>query len=389
MRISLFLLGYRTFEIKKEERVNAVNLLLKRGFYADFSENGEFDVPLYKCKKYIAVLEKTGCGVSEIKGAPSIVFKNRKRYGLLLGLFLIIIYFVFISNFIFDVRISGNERVSDLVIEKELKDIGFYAGNTWDSLSCNEAEIKLLESSDNIGWVNINRRGNVAYVTVKEKNLYEEKEESKGYSNIVASADAVIDEIIVKSGIACVKAGDTVKKGELLISGIIPIELGGGFVKAEGEIYAKVGETISVQVPYSEMKNAYGEEKLSEINLKVLKFSANIFKSYGKIDNGCVIIEDVKECAVFGKYRLPLEIQKIYRAEKVENEVSYDEAKIVSIASVRLASLRQMKLANYELCKIKTYGAFSDSGYKMSSDVTYIRNIGEEKYFFFNADDER
>ena len=44
-----------------------------------------------------------------------------------------------------------------------------------------------------------------------------------------------------------VKVGDVVKKGDLLISGVLPLELGGGFCTAQGEVKGRVADRVEVE----------------------------------------------------------------------------------------------------------------------------------------------
>lgn len=381
MKIDHFLLGYKTFKVEEKDIARASSALLKRNLTAKISSSGSFDVPILKCKKYIRAMNGIEYSISDIQGLPSYFYNIRHRYGLIIGFALIFMISVFSSRFVWDIRILGNENVSDSLIEEELEKAGFSIGTAWSKLSLNKVELDFLEISETTGWININRRGNVAYVTVKEKNIYEQIEKNEVYSNIVATADCVIEDITVKSGIAQVKAGDTVKAGDLLISGIIPAELGGGFVRAEGEIYGRLFEEISVETPRNETIKIYGKERLSRLSIKIFNFFINIFKSYRKNDNSCVIIEDVEECVLFGKYRLPIEIRKVYGQDIFESQKEYNDKELVSVASTRLAKLRVMKLSDAELLSIKTHGEFTEIGYKMTSEVSYLKDIGEERYF--------
>jgi similar to stage IV sporulation protein len=277
--------------------------------------------------------------------------------------------------------VEGNETVSTSAIEAELDTVGIRPGVLWSSLSFNEAERHLLEESATIGWLNVNRRGSVAYVTVKEKQIKESEIGKKLYSNIVASTDCVIEEITVKSGYPMVKAGDTVKAGQLLISGVIPSELGGGFVRAEGEVKGRVFERISVEVPRRETVTVYGEEILSECHANIFNFSINIFKNYGNLPDSYVIINDTEEMMLLGKWRLPVEIKRIYAKAVKKQSVERSDAELISIATSRLSALRKVRLSDAELLKIKTDGEFTESGYRMTSSVTVLCGIGEERIF--------
>ncbi len=381
MKLYYFIFGYLNVLISGEERAEAVTALLRRGLTGKISENGILRVPFFKRKRYENALKNISHTTVRSGGLPVILLNNKRRYGIISGLILLAAIYVLTSFFVWDIRITGNEKISDTIILDELSDVGFETGNTWRSLSLGEVEGRLLEVSENIGWININRRGNVAYVTVKEKAIYKPSEEKAAFSNVVASCDAVIEEITVRSGVACVKVGDTVKAGELLISGIIPNELGGGFVGADGDVFGRVAKDITVEIERNETVMAYGEEKLYKASIKIFKLPINIFKKYGKLDNSCAIIEDVKECTLFGKYRIPIVLERLYVTEKTEVQKNYTDAELMSIASLRLAELRFIRLAEAELMKIRTDGEFTERGYRMTSYVTVLENIGETRSF--------
>ena len=130
-----------------------------------------------------------------------------------------------------------------------------------------------MAKSTAVAWLNINRRGTVAYVTVLEKEVHGQ-EVKEGYSNVVAACDAVIEEISVVRGVACVKVGDSVKKGDLLISGVLPEEQGGGFCYAEGEIFGRVSESISVSVDEYKIKKTEKNSEIAHLDIKIFGFSS-------------------------------------------------------------------------------------------------------------------
>lgn len=381
MRLYYFIFGYIDILINSEERAEAVTALIRRGLTGKISQNGALRYSYFKRRKYENALKNVSHTAIRSGGLPVIILNNRHRYGIFLGIISVMAFYLFTSFFVWDIKVSGNEKISDVRILEELSDIGFDVGTTWRSLSLSEVEGKLLEASSDIGWININRRGNVAYVTVKEKAINEPEKEKMAFSNVVADCDAVIEEITVRSGVACVKVGDTVKAGQLLISGIIPNELGGGFVGADGDVFGRVAKDVTVEIQRNETVMSYGDEKLYRADIKIFKFSINIFKRYRKMDKTCAIIEDVKECTLFGKYRIPIVLERLYTTEKIETQKNYTDAELMSIASIRLAELRFIQLSNVELMKIRTDGEFTEQGYRMTSHVTVLENIGETRSF--------
>ncbi|MBE6537011.1 MAG: hypothetical protein E7673_03555 [Ruminococcaceae bacterium] len=382
MRIDYFVFGYKIFHIEEEKRADAANALLKRNLSARLRSNGDLLVSSLKAKRYVKALAMANPTVSQIKGLPAFFLKYRERKGVILGIMLSIVYILFACCFVWDIRIEGNENISKALLKEELAENGLSVGAPWRKTSLSKLESEILSKSDRVGWISITRRGNVAYVNVREKNVRDDVLDVKnGYSNVVALTDCVIEEINVRRGIACVKAGDTVKAGELLISGVIPAELGGGFVRADGDVFGIVSERISLSVAQEEQKAVYQEEKLREMSVKIFNFSIKLFKKYGKTTNECAIIEDTKEFALFDKYRIPVVLKRVYVRKKAEKTVFRTEKEMISIASARLNTLRSYTFADSEMLKIKSFGKFENNSYVLTNDLTLIKEIGEERFF--------
>lgn len=374
MKLYRFIFGFIRVFIPCESRADAATALLRRDLDAKIDENGNMYVPYFKRKQYESAFKKITYETVGSGGIPVIILNNRHRFGIFSAIALSLIIYILSSLFVWDIRIDGNESVPDSAVLNELSDVGFSVGERWGSFSKNDVEWALLDASDKIGWININRRGSVAYVTVKEKTVYPESGDKKAFSNIVAARDCIIEEITVRAGTAAVKVGDTVKAGDLLISGVLP---GGGFVAADGSVRGRISDEISVEVPRNENKTVFGKEKLQSATLKIFNFEINIFKRYGKIGTGCAIIEDVKEYTLLGKYRIPITLHRNYVTEKREEACVYTDFELSAIASSRLTALRTMALGSSELIRMRTFGEYTDSGYKMTSFVTVLEDVGE------------
>ena len=96
------------------------------------------------------------------------------------------------------------------------------------------------------------------------------------------------------------------------------------------------------------------------------------------MDIDCVIIEDVKECVLFGR-RLPIGIKRIYGQQIAEKTIIRDDGELTAVAHSRLSRLRVMSLSDAQLLRMRTYGDFNDNGYKMTSVMTLLRDVGEER----------
>ena len=380
VRVDFFLLGYRKISFPEESAKDIANLLLKNRISAKISDNSYI---LIKNLDYVRIkdqLDFLGASASDLYGLVS-CFKNFIRArGVIFGLVPVIFMLAFSSGVVWDIRVMGEEVPREVVIE-ELRSHGFFIGRNWSGVDRSQIENAILMSSDNISWININRRGSVAYVSAVPKISREDSIEDGKYSNIVAEYDCIIDEITVISGYAEVSKGDAVSKGDLLISGVIPEEAGGGFCRASGVVLGRINREISVSVDKDERILESEAPALCDISLQIFDFSLNIFKKYGNVMQGCDIIKDVEDLIVFGKYRLPVSIIKKYAVSYTESEADYSDDELVRIASSRLMTLIKTEMYSADVVAIRTDGAFSDTGYTASSKLTVIVDFAQELEF--------
>ena len=383
-RLDLFLFGYFRISVDVSDKAIASDILLKHKVSAKFKKNGEFIIPYRTLEKVKEIFgEKVKYSVSEPQGFFGALVKYKKRVGIFLGIIAAVIIVGVSSDFVWDVRIDGLSEDEAGEIRRELSLAGLDVGKRWSKLDKNHIEINMLNLSTRVGWININRRGTVAYVKISEKTLYQEDDVKDGYANLVAARDCVIEDITVKSGYAMVKKGESVRAGEILISGVIPTELGGGFCYADGEVTGRYSESVSVTVSRSVYEKVYSETCLSECNINFFGKHINIFKKYGQFDREYDIIEKKEDVSFIKK--LPICINKIYFSyyETKVTELSDDE--LILLASERLRSELLLFLKNKDARRMVTSGEFTADGYKMTcdavvlSDIVKIQNFKVEK----------
>lgn len=380
MRIDLFLFGYRIVEIEKSDVKLAAKLFLKNKINVKI-KNSTLIVSELKYKEISHLLaDRVKFSASELKGFPGLVYKNRKKYGVFCALLFTLILFALTTGRVWDVRIEGENVSFREEIENELRECGFSVGQSFKKLDFSKIEVALLEKSEYVSWVNINRRGNVAYVTVRNKISYPDKEEKKGYSNIVAACDAVIEEITVTKGVAMVKPGESVRAGELLISGILPAESGGGFCYAEGVVTGRITDTIEVTAANKMSSKNPEKRKICEIKVNFFDFSAKIFKSYRKTDKQYAIIERKVCPRLFGK-KLPISFNVFYREFFKLETVGLSESEMAENALLEMRQRLEARLENATLVKLRSEGGFSDSGYVLKTYFVLTESIGRDLPF--------
>ncbi len=383
--LDLLLFGYVKYTVKSEDVGRCAELFLKAGKTVKFRQQSFF-VRLSKCRE----IEKIIAGRVEFKkgkisGLGGFLWCNKKRYGAISALVLVSFLLVFSSTRVWDVRVTGCSPEKQKAVLSELSSAGFTPGSSWLKSDLGRIEAKLLSESDTVSWLNINRRGNVAYVSVIEKETHKPPPEKVGYSNLVAASDAIIEEITVIHGEAAVKVGDSVKRGDLLISGVIPSEAGGGFCYAEGIVRGRVSDTVTVEVSSKRVEKYVKSSKLCDARLNIFNFSAKIYKYYRNLPNECVIIEKRDNASFLGK-GLPFSIQKKYAVTYGENIVELSHDEMTRLASQKMQQLLSERLESATLLKIKTEAEIFPDRYIMRTGLICTENIGVD--LPFDAPDE-
>ncbi|NLO90084.1 MAG: sporulation protein YqfD [Clostridia bacterium] len=112
---------------------------------------------------------------------------------------------------------------------------GLRIGALKPSLDADRLQRAILYEFPQLSWVGVEIRGTRATIEIVEKILPDKSRSDRRPGNMVAVKDGIIEEILVLSGEAKVAQGDTVRKGDLLISGTIYPEEEGESQGGEGE----------------------------------------------------------------------------------------------------------------------------------------------------------
>ncbi|MBQ8372164.1 MAG: sporulation protein YqfD [Clostridia bacterium] len=381
-RLDRMIFGYTRLEFDPKDLPRVTNLTLKLGICATFRSDGGCVLLTKDAKRLLASgAEGLVKGRSEPMGFPGFVRRNRYRVGTLLGILAVLFMYFFLGTRVWDVRIVGSVDLPEHEIRRTLEEAGLYVGVGWSDTDKSEIQNKVLESLDEVGWISINRVGGVAYVELLPAVGDMDEEPPSAYANIVATSDCVITSITVKQGKAVVSVGDTVRKGDLLISGIVEGEKGVTLCRAEGVVEGECAVELSVTVPRAVSVSVSEEPRLDSLGIEIFGFSLNILKNRGNCTDGCDIIEQRDTPVVDGRLRFPVSVVRTYVSGKRESTVEYTDAEMIRLASRRLNELMLLRFADADLLRLKSSGGFVDGVYRMScyavvcTDVAEVREI--------------
>ena len=385
-RLDEYIFGYHKGEVAPEDNCKLLNSMLRLDVCAKVKPTGEFSISGRDKAKLTSYLKsKMRFKLGKTLGLYGFLLGIRHRYGVLIGLLITTLFFAFSSRLVWDIRISGNERLSDYEIESALSDLDLHVGSSLRKIDKNSIETEMLSKNKDIAWISVNRRGTVVYVDIIEsENIGLTKEQGYPFSNIVAERDGVIEEITVESGIAAVKVGDVVKKGDILISGVVENERGVTLCRASGSVRASGVMDVSAESSAETTEKAPKKHRLRELSLILFNFSINIFKNYGNSTEDCDIIRENRKIALFDKYRLPIKIEKAYTVEYAETSRVRTQDEMIAVAKRELDGKIYSMFKDADILKLRTVGEFTDGAYRITSRVVYSTDIGKESAIEIN-----
>ena len=282
------------------------------------------------------VARKTGCRVRivEKRGLPFIINKYKERKTFVFGLAVFIVLFYIMSSFVWTIEIAGNEKVETQIIMDYLDEIGVRPGVLKYRINTENVANSIIIGINQLSWVSVAVKGTKLKINVAESIEAPKIIPKDIPCDVVAAKDGVIESLIVKDGYSLVKEGDTVKEGDVLISGSIPILNEDSFrtVHAMGEVMARTWYESRQQIHLNIKEEIRTGNKKNNITLLFFKKTVPLFHKkvgYEEYDK-----EEIKKILSIGENLvLPFGfiVERYYENRIVEAKVSIEEAKEAAV----------------------------------------------------------
>ena len=172
------------------------------------------EISLHNFKKLKKFAKKTGCKfkINIKKGLPFFIHKNKKRKGFLIGIFLFISIIYYLSSFVWNIEIIGNDTLNDSQILAFCAENNLYLGAFKNRLNLKQLQKDLKNNFEEISWASIYLKGTNVIINLSE-NIEESSFETDASANsIIADEDGIITDIVTRKGTPLVKKGDVVSK---------------------------------------------------------------------------------------------------------------------------------------------------------------------------------
>ena len=197
------------------------------------------------------------------QGVPFFAKRFKKRYALLAGLLLWLLCAGAMGQFIWDIDVQGNAAIPDEVLLQALAELGVRPGRYTGDLEEREIKNQLLLNIGALHWCALNIHGGQATLVVRERSEPEPVVQMGRPCDVVAAEAGILVRLDTLDGSAKARNGQTVEKGQVLVSGLIEYaEAEGHTVHARAYAMARTWRDFTAVMPETQLQKQYtGREK--------------------------------------------------------------------------------------------------------------------------------
>ncbi len=253
----------------------------------------------------------TECGIEVVRrsGLPVFLNKIKRRWVLIIGLILCLLAVPAMSLFVWEIEVSGNETVPAGEILSVVEKLGVHIGMLSFSIDQQDIRSRALSELKDLSWLTVNIKGTKAEIKVRERIKKPEIIDEKIPTEIIAEKNGVVTEINVFQGAPLIVVGQTVAKGDVLVSSEMPsIKSGTRRVHAMGEIYARTWYDFSCEMPLKYDSKVYTGKKAKKFSIIMFGKRINLYFSTGFSNTFCDKIIKCERVILPGGYALPITV---------------------------------------------------------------------------------
>lgn len=329
----------------------------------------------------LAEKHKLTCELIDEKGAAKEIRPYKRRIGLIIGFFLSLGLVAFLSDRVMIIEVGGNEKIPTERILSHLEDAGVYIGSSISSVNLRRVERQVAAMDKDIDWVGIKHIGSRVTVEINEITPPPEMERKNTPCNIVAAHDAQITAVKLYSGMLIPMVGDGVRKGDILVSGVVDTKYGRSFyVHSIGEIMGVYTEKMTFSERFvTEEKVCVGEQTAKALKI----FGHKLVYSPAELPSGDYEYSETEERLTFMGLTLP--------AFRITGHYRIMEAQSVTLSEEQAKQNIMGRIEKYERNFLEGGAEIIDRNIEKTTDkngvtvtVTYTLEgeIGEERMIF-------
>ncbi len=326
MSLRNYILGTASYTVTGADPGSCVNRLTQQDI--PIWDLQEADPLSYTFRSYqrqeeriLALTERSYCqgSCSDRRGLKQDLFAILRRPMLVLSLVGAMILSFLMEGLIWGICIDVEDPLVAGQISHVLQDMGIAVWGSSRKIDTEEVRYALLNRIPTLSWVAVNPKGGrLTILALCRDNSSGESETTP--CNLVACREGVITESIVLEGMPLVKRGESVRAGQILVSGVEDYGIYLKTVRSAGEIYARTWHRGVLVTPSKEGVKDYTGRIFREINLIVGRKFINLSRSSSILGGTCDKIVDTKQLSLPG-YPFPLCLQRVtYREYTIRQQ---------------------------------------------------------------------
>lgn len=352
--------------------------------FRQYVKNGILSAEIYRSdlNAVSEIAEETDIKLShfEYDTISNEIIRRKGRFGIILGIILILGASLYFSSVVVTIEIQGNTTVSDTVIMSALSEIGIDEGTQFGQINYVWSENQLRLMIDKIAWVGMHRTGHRLVVEVTEIVEKPDMLIERIPCNVVASHDAEIVSTTVQDGQLMHIVGDYVLAGDMLINGMTS-DINGNIT-----LHHAMGEIIGVYNETVEFNGEFTKERListgkTDKRRRLKLFSLEIPLYFGENKYEYSEKNQVENPLYFFGKKLPISLKFTEYSEMSRTEKQLDEDTLRAELMEKVYLYEKNFLDNCEIIKRDIKENKNEEGmtlsvnYKLKGDICEQREI--------------
>lgn len=356
------------------------------------------------------IVKKTGTKVAIQKrcGLPFLVPKIMRRKIFLFGLIGSLVFWMWMSTFIWAVDVTGNYSISEDVFMDFLKQYDVYVGMRRRDVNIEELEKRIRQDFNIVTWTSAKIEGTRLVIQIKENEVDLEADKGNGEnegngagkadagkrqagketgnefgSDLVAGEDGQIVSMVTRAGVPQTAVGAEVKKGDVLVAGSVPVYNEDATIRkyqyydADADVFISRSLQRTEELPLSYEKKEYtGEEKKEffiafmgkEFYLRMGKVK---YENYDKVT-------DRKQVKLLDNFYLPVYYGSSLNREYVLTDNIYTKEEVKNIFSEKLIKfISDLEEKGVQIMKKNVTIEKKDKKWQMNMELQIVEQTGK------------
>lgn len=256
---------------------------------------------------------RTGCRVHILRrrGAPFLAAALRPRYALWGGVLALVWLCWVMTAHIWAIETEISPALDEREILQQLDELGVHVGARRRAIDTGAIRWTMLLQQPNMAFFSLNIEGNRLTVVAYGSAPPEERIDQDAVTKVVAARDGVVQSVHALEGQALVRAGDAVKTGDTLISGLVPPTREGGLyhlTHAQGEVRAYTASHIAARRALEEQKKVYTGKVRRQYALVLGNKRLNLYIGSGISGHTCDKIVETRSLWLSGSVVFPVSL---------------------------------------------------------------------------------